>query len=153
MLYLRLRTLQTQPLGGESHSLLPEDQRKGDSLHQVLERLGARLGREQLLCVQPQAGHQPERMQDARHPEENAQQDIEQSGLAAPRRPDNAQEIAFADVEIDRRQGLHSRAASAKVAKKTAETGVNPGTIRGIGRADRLATLIPPAYGRKSGVR
>ena len=63
VLYLRLRSLQTQAMGGESHSLLPEDQRKGDSLHQTLERLGARLGRAQVLCVQPQAGHQPECMQ------------------------------------------------------------------------------------------
>jgi protein ImuB len=58
-----MRTLQTQALGGESLSLLPEDQRKGDSLHQMLERLGARLGREQVLCVQPQARHAPEDMQ------------------------------------------------------------------------------------------
>jgi protein ImuB len=63
VLYLRLRSLQTQPLGGDSHSLLPEDQRPGDSLHQMLERLGARLGREQVLCVQPQARHLPEQMQ------------------------------------------------------------------------------------------
>jgi protein ImuB len=63
VLYLRLRTLQTQALAGESHSLLPEDQRKGDSLHQMLERLGSRLGREQILCVQPQARHAPEDMQ------------------------------------------------------------------------------------------
>jgi len=63
VLYLRMRTLQTQPLGGESLSLLPEDQRKGDSLHQMLERLGARLGSEQILCVQPQARHAPEDMQ------------------------------------------------------------------------------------------
>ena len=63
VLYLRLRSLQTQTMAGDSHSLLPEDQRKGDSLHQTLERLGARLGREQVLCVQPQAAHQPERMQ------------------------------------------------------------------------------------------
>lgn len=63
VLYLRMRTLQTQALGGESHSLLPEDQRKGDSLHQTLERLGARLGREQVRCVQPQAYHLPEQMQ------------------------------------------------------------------------------------------
>ena len=63
VLYLRMRTLQTQALGGESLSLLPEDQRKGDSLHQMLERLGARLGREQILCVQPQARHAPEDMQ------------------------------------------------------------------------------------------
>jgi protein ImuB len=63
VLYLRMRTLQTQALGGESLSLLPEDQRQGDSLHQMLERLGARLGQEQILCVQPQARHAPEDMQ------------------------------------------------------------------------------------------
>ncbi len=63
VLTLRLRTLQTQAMGGESHSLLLEDQRRGDSLHQMMERLGARLGPEQLLCVQLQAAHQPECMQ------------------------------------------------------------------------------------------
>jgi protein ImuB len=63
VLYLRLRTLQTQALAGESLSLLPEDSRKGDSLHQMLERLGARLGAAQVLCVQAQARHQPEQMQ------------------------------------------------------------------------------------------
>jgi protein ImuB len=63
VLYLRLRTLQTQAMAGESWSLLPEDQRKGDSLHQMLERLNARLGPAQVLCVQAQADHVPERMQ------------------------------------------------------------------------------------------
>jgi protein ImuB len=63
VLYLRLRTLQTQSMAGESKSLLPEDQRKGDSLHQTLERLGARLGKTQVQSVQPFASHVPERMQ------------------------------------------------------------------------------------------
>ena len=63
VLYLRLRSLQTQPLAGESHSLLPDDLRKGDSLHQTLERLGARLGPEHVLCAQPLADHRPEHMQ------------------------------------------------------------------------------------------
>jgi protein ImuB len=63
VLYLRLRSLQTQALAGESHSLLPEDQRKGDSLHQMLERLGARLGSEQVQWVRPQQRHLPEQMQ------------------------------------------------------------------------------------------
>jgi protein ImuB len=63
VLYLRLRTRQTQPLGGESHSLLPEDLRQGDSLHQMLERVAARLGPAQVLCVHTQADHRPEHMQ------------------------------------------------------------------------------------------
>ena len=63
VLYLRLRSLQTQALSGESHSLLPDDQRKGDSLHQMQERLAARLGADQVLCVQPQAWHNPQHMQ------------------------------------------------------------------------------------------
>ena len=63
VLYLRLRTLQTQALGGESLSLLPQDLRHGDSLHQTLERLAARLGSDQVQCVQAQADHTPENMQ------------------------------------------------------------------------------------------
>ena len=60
---LRLRSLQTQPLAGETRSLLPKEQRAGDSRHQMLERLGARLGVGNVLCVQPAADHLPERMQ------------------------------------------------------------------------------------------
>jgi protein ImuB len=63
VLYLRLRTLQTQPLAGESYSLLPEDLKSGDSLHQMLERVAARLGPEQVLCAQTLADHRPECMQ------------------------------------------------------------------------------------------
>jgi protein ImuB len=63
VLYLHLRTLQTQALAGESLSLLPQDMRKGHSRHQMLERLVARLGPDSVLCVQPQADHRPERMQ------------------------------------------------------------------------------------------
>jgi protein ImuB len=63
VLYLRLRTLKTQAMAGESWSLLPEDQRKGDSLHQMLERLSARLGPENVLHAVPHADHRPERMQ------------------------------------------------------------------------------------------
>ena len=63
VLHLRLRSLQTQPLAGESMSLLPEDVRHGDSLHQLLERLGARLGAEQVRSVRLQADHRPEHMQ------------------------------------------------------------------------------------------
>jgi protein ImuB len=61
--YLRLRTLETQKLRGESASLLPEEQRRGDSLHQLLERLSARLGPQQVLQMQARADHRPEHMQ------------------------------------------------------------------------------------------
>ncbi|OYT93320.1 MAG: hypothetical protein CFE43_03480 [Burkholderiales bacterium PBB3] len=63
VLHLRLRSRQTQALAGESLSLLPEDQRQGDSLHQLLERLSARLGPQQVLVPSLQADHRPERMQ------------------------------------------------------------------------------------------
>ncbi len=63
VLYLRLRTLATQPLSGESHSLLADEVRSGDSLHHMLERVAARLGPDQVLCASTQADHRPERMQ------------------------------------------------------------------------------------------
>lgn len=61
--YLHLRTLETQKLGGETSSLLPDDQRPGDSLQCLLERLGARLGPQNVLQMQAHADHRPERMQ------------------------------------------------------------------------------------------
>jgi protein ImuB len=63
VLYLRLRTLTTQPLSGESHSLLLDEVRSGDSLHHMLERVAARLGPAQVLCASAQDEHRPERMQ------------------------------------------------------------------------------------------
>ena len=63
VLYLRLRTLAAQPLSGESHSLLADEVRSGDSLHHMLERVAARLGPDQVLCASTQADHRPERMQ------------------------------------------------------------------------------------------
>ncbi|QTN27488.1 DNA polymerase Y family protein [Rhodoferax sp. AJA081-3] len=63
VLHLRLRSLQTQPLAGESISLLPEDVRHGDSLHQLLERLSARLGPQLVRSISLHADHRPERMQ------------------------------------------------------------------------------------------
>lgn len=61
--WLRLRSIETTPWTGASTSFLPEDNRKGDKLHELVERLSARLGVQQVLVPQPQAGHQPERMQ------------------------------------------------------------------------------------------
>ncbi len=63
VLYLRLRTLETQALHTQSASLLPDEQPTGDSLHQLLERLSARLGAHNVWQVQACADHRPELMQ------------------------------------------------------------------------------------------
>lgn len=63
VLYLRLRSLETQKLRAATGSLLPTEQATGDSLQQMLERLSARLGAQQVLQVQARSEHRPERMQ------------------------------------------------------------------------------------------
>ncbi|MBU3898146.1 MAG: DNA polymerase Y family protein [Gammaproteobacteria bacterium] len=60
---LCLRTLETQKLTGETASLLPDARRPGDGLQQLLERLSARLGAQQVLQMQPCFDHRPEKMQ------------------------------------------------------------------------------------------
>ena len=62
-LYVHLRTLHTEALATQSAPLLLEDLQKGDSLHQMLERLSARLGPEALQGLQTQADHRPEDVQ------------------------------------------------------------------------------------------
>lgn len=62
-LWLTLRTLQTQPLTDQSASLLPDAAPPGDTLAQLIERLSARLGAEQVLHCRLEADHRPERMQ------------------------------------------------------------------------------------------
>ncbi|NPC56758.1 DNA polymerase Y subunit UmuC family protein [Caenimonas soli] len=61
--HLRLRSLETTPWGGASKSLLPEDNVKGERLHQLVERLSVRLGEGNVVVPQAQADHRPERMQ------------------------------------------------------------------------------------------
>ena len=61
--WLRLRSLETTPWGGSSTSFLPEDNRRGDALHQLVERLSARLGEASVLAAVPQADHRPDAMQ------------------------------------------------------------------------------------------
>jgi protein ImuB len=64
--WLRLRTVETSPWAGASTSFLPEDSRKGDKLHELVERLSARLGAQQVVVPVAQADHRPEAMQDWR---------------------------------------------------------------------------------------
>ncbi|MBT2325684.1 DNA polymerase Y family protein [Variovorax paradoxus] len=58
--WLRLRSVETTPWAGASTSFLPEDNRKGDRLHELVERLSARLGAQQVLRAVAQADHRPE---------------------------------------------------------------------------------------------
>ncbi|MDZ7937396.1 MAG: DNA polymerase Y family protein [Rhodoferax sp.] len=60
---LRLRTLETAPWAGASTSLLPQDLRKGERLHELVERLSVRLGAEQVRWPQTLADHRPEHRQ------------------------------------------------------------------------------------------
>jgi protein ImuB len=61
--HLRLRTLVTVPWGGVTTSLLPEDNKPGEKLHQLVERLSVRLGEQNVLVPQPVQDHRPECMQ------------------------------------------------------------------------------------------
>ena len=61
--HLRLRTLETEPWIGASRGFLPEDMLEGERLHQLVERLSARLGADQVCVPLPQADWRPERMQ------------------------------------------------------------------------------------------
>jgi protein ImuB len=62
--HLRLRTLETVPWGGLTTSLLPEDQKEGERLHQLVERLSVRLGERNVTVAQPRQDHRPESMQE-----------------------------------------------------------------------------------------
>ena len=64
VLHLCLRTLETVALSGATASLLPDAQRRGDDWVQLIERLAARLGPEQVVRALPHADHRPECMQD-----------------------------------------------------------------------------------------
>ena len=60
---LRLRTLETVPWGGLTTSLLPEENKPGEKLHQLVERLSVRLGEQNVSLLQPLEDHRPECMQ------------------------------------------------------------------------------------------
>jgi protein ImuB len=63
---LRLCTQETAPLAGATTSLLPDELCPGDSWQQMLERLVARLGPQNVLQTQACADHRPEQMQQWR---------------------------------------------------------------------------------------
>lgn len=61
--WLKLRSLETDPWAGASTSFLPEDNRKGDKLHEMVERLSVRLGAMQVLVPRARADHRAEHTQ------------------------------------------------------------------------------------------
>ena len=64
---LRLRSLDTAPWVGASRGFLPEDAVQGERLHQLVERLSARLGEHNVVLPQAQADHRPEHRQHWQH--------------------------------------------------------------------------------------
>lgn len=63
-LYVHLRTVHTEALATHSAPLLLEDLQKGDNLHQMLERLSARLGPQAVQGLKTHADHRPEYSQN-----------------------------------------------------------------------------------------
>lgn len=61
--HLRLRSIDTSSWAGACLSLLVEDKAEGDKLHQLIERLSARLGAQQVVMPQAVADHRPEHRQ------------------------------------------------------------------------------------------
>jgi protein ImuB len=61
--HLRIRTLETVPWGGLPASLLPEDNKPGEKLHEFVERLSVRLGEGNVLVCEDRQDHRPERME------------------------------------------------------------------------------------------
>ena len=51
------------PWGGLTTSLLPEEHKPGERLHQLVERLSVRLGEQNVVVPQPVQDHRPECMQ------------------------------------------------------------------------------------------
>jgi protein ImuB len=79
---LALRTLETTPWAGANKSLLPEDQVKGERLHELVERLSARLGPESVRVPLAAADHRPERMQHWVPAQEQAEEPVSKSSMA-----------------------------------------------------------------------
>jgi protein ImuB len=61
--HLRIRTLETVPWGGIPASLLPEDNKPGEKLHEFVERLSVRLGEGNVLVCEDHQDHRPEHME------------------------------------------------------------------------------------------
>ena len=83
VLHLHLRSLETQAMVGVSASWLMDDARTGDSQQQLVERLVARLGEEQVRGVQSVSAHVPELMQQCR-PWDSSADGVGAAGLTIP---------------------------------------------------------------------
>ncbi|RZJ60763.1 MAG: DNA polymerase Y family protein [Acidovorax sp.] len=102
---ITLRLLESAPLQQRSASLLPPDDRRGgddaagasaEALHQLLERLSARLGTDRVLAPVLQADHRPEHMQQWRPAAE-----VLRVAVATGRSASRAAPIHAADAALD----------------------------------------------------
>ena len=99
--HLRLRSLETLSWGGASKSLLPEDNVKGERLHQLVERLSVRLGEGNVLVPVAHADHRPEKMQRW----EAARNSSAVAGVAGAAKPGGSGVAAPADSAPASRRG------------------------------------------------
>ena len=111
--HITLQLLESAPLPHRSASLLPPDDRKGDdgpgdtggppaeALHQLVERLSARLGNDRVLAPVLQADHRPERMQQWRPAAEVLRVATPADRTAARRASTAAARAAAADAALD----------------------------------------------------
>ena len=111
--HITLRLLESAPLPHRSASLLPPDDRGGngspgdagappaEALHQLVERLSARLGTDRVLAAVLQADHRPERMQQWRPAAEVLRVATPADRTAARRAATAAARAAAADAALD----------------------------------------------------
>ncbi|MBV7543908.1 DNA polymerase Y family protein [Acidovorax sp. sic0104] len=108
--HIALRLLESAALPHRSASLLPPDDRRSDggaggppaeALHQLVERLSARLGTDRVLAPVLQADHRPERMQQWRPAAEVLRVATPADSTAARRVSTAAARAAATDAALD----------------------------------------------------
>jgi protein ImuB len=82
--HLRLRSIDTVPWAGATTSLLPQEQEKGEKLHQLVERLSVRLGEDNVVVPVAQSDHRPECKQAWKPAREGSASPVEEPDALYP---------------------------------------------------------------------
>jgi protein ImuB len=82
--HLRLRSIDTVPWAGATTSLLPQEQEKGEKLHQLVERLSVRLGEDNVVVPVALSDHRPECKQAWKPAREGSASPVEEPDALYP---------------------------------------------------------------------